>query len=179
MKTRRKRKRRYVVSEEERRAEEHRAMVIPFLPALARTILYRAKVGNRDDPFAVAKYLAEEFRANPRLGVDRLADTLEVRWKQQDEADCFKFVGKMLKVLGEYLETEQPVFSKLDHGTIEIVMQHPCYTIKEITEALSKRHPRQKWDTLEKSVRRLLENVQWQRYLKHFPFLKNLPVSFS
>src|SRR5262249_53882779 len=127
MKTRRKRKRRYVASEEERRAEEHRAMVIPFLPALARTILYRAKVGNRDDPFAVAKYLAEEFRANPRLGVDRLADTLEVRWKQQGEADCFKFVGKMLKVLGEYLETEQPVFSKLDHGTIEIVMQHPCY----------------------------------------------------
>src|SRR5262249_17784422 len=121
---------------------------------------------------AVSKYLAEEFRADPSFGARKLGRMLGNYWTwemQGRAADYFKFVGKMLKTLGAYLEKDQPVFSKEDRDIIEIVMQHPCYTIKEITAAISKKHPRQKWDTLEKGVRRLVKNVPWRRHLKDFP----------
>ena len=161
----RKRKRKFVLSEEQRRA-----LFIPFVPHIARTVLFRAKVGNRNNSLAVAKYLAQEIRADPSLGARKLYRTLERTWEiPGNRADYFKFAGKMLKTLGAYLEKDQPVFSKDDRDIIKILMQHPCYTIKEITAALREKHPRQKWDTLEKSVRRLVNNVPWRRHLKDFP----------
>jgi len=82
------RKRKFVLSEEERRA-----LFIPFMPANARTVLYRAKVGNRNDPLAIAKYLAEEIRADPFLGTRKLGRMLgnywtwEMQGKQEKAAD--------------------------------------------------------------------------------------------
>jgi hypothetical protein len=124
----------------------------------ARSIIYDAKLGPIwDKPLAVAKYLAEELRANLPHGVDLLGREVELHWKEKG------FVPKMLLALSTYVKDEQPMFDKMDYKIAEIVQQHPYYTIKEITFAVSKQYPERKWTerklkTLARRVQRLVKN---------------------
>jgi hypothetical protein len=154
MKTRRKGKRRFsapALSEEQ----------LPDpAPIAKKFILYLGKlVPNRHAPLAVARCLAEEFRASPQSGIRLLGWVIEKRWNEKD------FVHRMLKSLSKCLEDGQPVFHKMDYAIVDILMQHPRYTNKEITAALCQQYPRQKgetpekhWDRLEQHVKRLLSS---------------------
>jgi len=126
----------------------------------ARAILYSGKLAQScNKPLAVAKYLFEEIRINPSVGWRLLEQ--ECKFPAGNEKG---YLPKMLQKVGEYLEDQHQVFDKKDYQIVEIVNQHPHYTIKEITFELSKQYPEQKWTerklkTLARRVQRLLENV--------------------
>jgi len=126
-----------------------------------RGILYWGRrVQTLVTPLAVAKVLAEELRVNPSVGAQLLMKVVQGRRNVKG------FVPRIMKLLGEYLEAEQPVFDKMDYQIVDIVQQHPDYTIKEITFELSKEYPEEKWTerklkTLARRVQRFLENVPW------------------
>jgi len=133
--------------------------VFPRLPRHpvrdAKTSLYTGKLDKIwGSPLAVAKILAEELRTNPWVGFQRLAKEVQWHWNIKG------FVPKMLKLLGKYLEEERSVFDQVDYDIVDIVNQHPDYTIKQITSELKgrKEYRKQKWGTLTKRVQRLLKH---------------------
>jgi hypothetical protein len=122
----------------------------------ARGILYSGKLDQTwGKPLATAKWLAEELRFNPSVGVRLLEQQVALRWKTPG------YLSKMFKDLDNYLQAQQPVFDKLDYTIVDIVDQHPHYTIKQITSALSEQYPERKWNALTRRVQRLLKNVPW------------------
>jgi hypothetical protein len=119
-----------------------------------RTILYSGKLDQIwGTPLGAAKWLAEEIRANPSVGWRLVEQERKLRRNVKG------YLPKMMRKLGEYLEDEQAVFDQVDYKIIDIVEQHPDYTIKEITAALSEDFPKRKWAALTRRVQRLLENV--------------------
>jgi hypothetical protein len=125
-----------------------------------RAILYSGKLDMVwSKPLAAAKCLAEIIRTNPSAGWRLLRQVVE--WRRNEKG----YLPKMMQKLGEYLEDQDQVFDKKDYQIIDIVQQHPDFTIKEITFELSKQYPEQKWTeqklkTLARRVQRLLENFQ-------------------
>jgi hypothetical protein len=118
----------------------------------AKTILYSGKLDKTwGKPLGKAKWLAEELRANPSVGVRLLEQEVVLHWKTPG------YLAKMFNLLDEYLADSQPVFDKVDYKIANIAAQHPDYTIKQITSDLAKQYPKREWDTLEKCVRRLLQ----------------------
>jgi hypothetical protein len=148
-------------SEQQLQAERLFLRVLEGLPKRTDTypkaILYSGKLAQSwNKPLTVAKYLAEELRANPPYGAALLMK--EVLWHWDVEG----FVPKMLETLITYLKDQQPVFGKIDYQIADIVEQHPDYTISQITSTLIEQNPKQyakqKRETLERRVQRLLEN---------------------
>jgi hypothetical protein len=128
----------------------------------AKTSLYLGKLDRIwGKPLAAVKWIAEEIRTNPSVGWRLLEQQCKLRGNVKG------FVPKMLKALGKCLEDEQPVFDKMDYQIVDIVQQHPDYTIKEITSAVSEQYPERKWT--EPKLKTLARRVQ--RLLKHDPYL--------
>ena len=123
-----------------------------------RAILYSGKLDKScSKPLAVAKYLFEEIRINPSVGWRLLEQ--ECKFPAGNEKG---YLPKMMQKVGEYLEDQQPVFAKMDHKIVDIVNQHPDFTIKQITAELDKQYPGRKFETLARRVQRLLKNVPRQ-----------------
>jgi hypothetical protein len=148
-------------SEQQLQAERLFLRVLEGLPQRTDTypkaILYSGKLAQSwNKPLTVAKYLAEELRANPPYGAALLMK--EVLWHWNVEG----FVSKMLEALITYLKDQQTVFAKIDYQIADIVQRYPNYTISEITSTLVEENPKQyakqKRKTLERRVQRLLEN---------------------
>ena len=119
---------------------------------IAKLMRYTGKIDQlSDSPSGVAKILSDFLRADPEKG--GLMLMREVEWRREEKG----FVPKMLSAMGRYLEEQQPVFDKMDYQVADIVTEHPDYTIKEITSAISEQYPKWKWDTLERRIRRLLK----------------------
>ena len=68
------------------------------------------------------------------------------KWTEEKWDALEKRVRRLLRTLDD----------KMDYAVAAIVKQHPHYSVKEITSALSEKYPNQKWDTLLERVRQLL-----------------------
>jgi hypothetical protein len=147
---------------ERRRLKQRITRRLPRGPIrCGKTILYSGKLDQIwGTPLGSAKWIAEEIRTNPSVGWRLFEQEVQLRRNEKG------YVSKMVKALVKYLEDQQPMFDQVDYQLVDIVEQNPQYTIKEITYALSKKYPEQKWTeqklkTLARRVQRLLENVPW------------------
>ena len=124
-------------------------------PVLARgrDILYYGKLLQMwDSPKAVAKYLAEELRVSPfGAGAEELKKMVQNRWNVPG------FVPKMLKLLGEYLEDQQPVFDKVDYAIVDIVDQHPHFTSQGNNRRTQRTIPQEKMGRARKARPTVIE----------------------
>jgi hypothetical protein len=118
-----------------------------ILPYLLKDILYMGKIApNRDDPRAIAKYLAHELFVCFPTGVDILATKIKSRTKAYGATIPIKerrFLGRMLIALGEYLLNSKEMFDDLDFDIAAIIVQHKSGkpTISELLCELRKRRP--------------------------------------
>ena len=166
-------KRKRKLTEEQRRAAVRRA-----LERSAKDILYMGKIlPNKDNPRAVAKYLAQELFDFPPGGARKVCSLIEWRWnvwRAERAGYDFRrfateplwmpkseqrFIGQMLIALGEYLLKGEPMFDDVDVDAANIKRLQPRITVPEIVSKLENLHPSFTKDALEKRVRRLLKHI--------------------
>ena len=122
-----------------------------------RAILYSGKLDKTwSKPLAVAKYLSKKF------ALTRRSDGGYWSKSASSPRGTKRISPQNVQKVGKYLEDQQPVFAKMDHKIVDIVNQHPDFTIKEITAELDKQYPGRKFETLARRVQRLLKNVPRQ-----------------
>ena len=150
--------------------EELRRLRDIIVPQLSKDILYMGKIApRRDNPLAVAEYLAQEFLESFPTGADILATKIKTRTKAYGvtiPAKERRFLGLMLIALGQYLLEGKQVFDELDFDIAAIIVQHKAGkpTISELICELRKRRPKlfvdDKFvDKIKKRVRRWVKPI--------------------